>query len=114
MGYDPVHAKYSPGMYLITKTLEGLREGGVDSDIRLVDWGLGDAQYKQVLGDSNWTETSVRIFGSTVRGIWLKLVTTPVAMADAWFKRVLSDSGALQSIKTKWRRELVAKAPKGE
>jgi hypothetical protein len=109
MGYDPIHAKYSPGMYLITKTLEDLCVGEVDSSIGLVDWGLGDAQYKQLLGDNSWTEANVRLFGPTVKGLALKTLIIPIAMADAWLKRSLAHSGLLQNVKTRWRQRLMRK-----
>jgi hypothetical protein len=107
MGYDPIHAKYSPGMYLITKTLEDLCAD--DPTVKLVDWGLGDAQYKQVLGDNSWTEANVRLFGPTLKGMALKIITIPIAIADAWLKRTLANSGLLQNVKTRWRQHLMKK-----
>lgn len=109
LGYDPIDAKYSPGMYLITKTLESLCHSEIDSTIRKVDWGLGDAQYKQVLSDSTWTEANVRIFGTTLRGMTIKATIVPIATVDTWLKRALVNSGLLQNIKTRWRRHLLQK-----
>lgn len=107
MGYDPIVAKYSPGMYLITKTLEGLCDSKIDSTIKKVDWGLGDAQYKQVLSDISWNEANVRMFGPTLRGVAIKAVVVPVTIIDSWLKIILAHSGILQSIKTRWRRRLL-------
>lgn len=109
MGYDPGHARHSPGMHLIVKTLESLCTGNDDPGLREVDWGLGDAQYKEVLGDYSWTEANIRIFGPHLRGTALRLLTTPIATADAWLKRTLAHSGSLQSMKTRWRRHLADK-----
>ncbi|MDW5265951.1 MULTISPECIES: GNAT family N-acetyltransferase [Acidobacteriaceae] len=109
LGYDPINARYSPGMYLITKTLEGLCDSEIDSTIKKVDWGLGDAQYKQVLGDSSWTEANVRIFGTSLKGVAIKAMIVPIATVDIWLKRALANSGLLQKIKTRWRHHLVEK-----
>ncbi|PAX07058.1 GNAT family N-acetyltransferase [Sphingomonas lenta] len=44
--YDPAYAKHSPGKLLYTRNLVALVERGVE----LVDWGMGDSGYKQVIG----------------------------------------------------------------
>jgi len=44
--YDPAYAKHSPGKLLYTRNLIELADGGVE----LVDWGMGDSGYKQVIG----------------------------------------------------------------
>lgn len=44
--YDPAYAKHSPGKLLYTRNLVALAERGVE----LVDWGMGDSGYKQVIG----------------------------------------------------------------
>ena len=45
-GYDPAFAKQSPGKLLQYRNLIAARARG----IRLVDWGMGDSGYKQVMG----------------------------------------------------------------
>lgn len=44
--YDPAYGRHSPGKLLQTRNLTGLAERGV----RVVDWGMGDSGYKQVIG----------------------------------------------------------------
>jgi CelD/BcsL family acetyltransferase involved in cellulose biosynthesis len=44
--YDPAYAKHSPGKLLYTRNLVD----AVGRGIRLVDWGMGDSGYKQVIG----------------------------------------------------------------
>ena len=44
--YDPAYAKHSPGKLLYTRNLLDLADKGVE----LVDWGMGDSGYKQVIG----------------------------------------------------------------
>jgi hypothetical protein len=111
MGYDSAHAKYSPGMYLVMKAAEEMCTSYSDEPIRRIDWGLGDAQYKEVLGDCSWKEVQIQVFGTTMRGVGASLVRTPIALTDLLLKRVLSGSGVLQSVKTKWRKHLREREP---
>ncbi len=106
MGYDTEYAKYSPGMYLVVKAVAELCDSYPGEAVRHIDWGLGDAQYKEVLGDCSWMEAQIRVFAPTPRGIGINLVRTPIALVDLLLKRILSRSGALQLVKTKWRRRL--------
>lgn len=106
MGYDPAYGKYSPGMYLVMKSVEELCDSRLDENVRGIDWGLGDAQYKEVLGGSSWMESQIQVFGPTVKGVGATLVRTPIALTDLFLKRALSRSGALQRVKTKWRNHL--------
>ena len=106
MGYDQAYGKYSPGMYLVVKAVEQLCDSYPHEAVRHIDWGLGDAQYKEVLGDCSWMEAQVQVFAPTVRGTGINLVKTPIALIDLLLKRALSRSGALQRVKTKWRRRI--------
>ena len=45
-GYDPAFARQSPGKLLQYRNLVAAKARG----IRLVDWGMGDSGYKQVMG----------------------------------------------------------------
>jgi hypothetical protein len=104
MGYEPTYADYSPGMYLVVRTLETLSANDPADIVREVDWGLGDAQYKKVLGDTSWTEANVQILGATGKGRVLQYVMVPIAKANTWLKNTLANLGYLQKLKTNWRR----------
>jgi hypothetical protein len=106
MGYDPAYGKYSPGMYLVVKSVEELCDLRSKEPVRCIDWGLGDAQYKEVLGGSSWTESQIQVFGPTAKGVGATLLRTPIALTDLFLKRALSRSGALQRVKTRWRNHL--------
>ena len=60
VGYDAEFGKYSPGMYLVMKVVEGFCDGHREG-VTEVDFGTGHAQYKQVLSNQEWRETSVYI-----------------------------------------------------
>ena len=103
LGYDPEYAKYSIGMYLVVTVLENFIIHAVTDQPERIDWGLGDAQYKEVLGDQNWQETSLYIFAKTFRGILLNTFRTPVVFIDEILKKVLERTKLLQKVKKIWR-----------
>lgn len=102
IGYDAELGKYSPGMYLTTKVIEGFCDGNREG-VTAIDFAPGNAQYKEVLSNQEWRETCVHIFAPTLKGIYLNLTTTLVGGIDQAIKKALSGTGLLQKIKKRWR-----------
>ena len=109
MGYDPEYSKYSPGMYLIMRVIEDISNQG---EVRAIDFGLGDAQYKQILGNVQWQDVSAYIFGPTLRSLGLSAIRTPASLIDRAAKMVLEESALLVRIKKLWRKHLISQALK--
>jgi Acetyltransferase (GNAT) domain len=103
MGYDPEYSKYAPGNILTMQVVERLCDSG---EVDRIDFGLGDAEWKQKLADSEWHEASSYLFGCTGKGWWLNALRTPTMLADQTLRRVLQKSTGWSRIKTKWRRQL--------
>jgi CelD/BcsL family acetyltransferase involved in cellulose biosynthesis len=104
MGYDPALGKYSPGMFLAVKVIEELCNGSDSGgQIYKIDFGLGDAQYKEVLGDSEWSDASLYIFPCSFKGIGLNVVRTSAAILERVARRALEESGLLGKVKKMWR-----------
>jgi hypothetical protein len=101
-GFDPKYRNYEPGVYLFMKMLEDLCRIGV----KVVDFGFGDALYKRRFGNRSWEETSVFLFPPTCKGIALNTAKSLTAGLSEIGNRLLSRSGALQHIKTRWRNRL--------
>jgi GNAT acetyltransferase-like protein len=99
VGYDPSYRRYSPGTYLLTKMIEDFCNNGVGT----VDFGLGDAEYKQRFGNLSWQEGSVLIFGAGLRGLAINAVRTPAIVVDRLTRRALEQSGLLSGAKKIWR-----------
>jgi hypothetical protein len=106
MGYDPAYAKNSPGMYLIMKCIEEFCAKADQKELSSIDWGLGDAQYKEVLGTEQWSEAAILIFSPSSKGVALNALRTPLSVAERFIKAGLSNSDMLQRVKTKWRKRL--------
>jgi hypothetical protein len=102
LAFDAEFAKYSPGMFLLLKVIEGFCEGNRDG-ITGVDFGPGNAQYKEVLSNQRWQETSAYIFATSLKGVSLNLLRTLIGGMDQTTKKVLSSTGLLQKIKKGWR-----------
>jgi hypothetical protein len=110
MGYDPQFAKYSPGMFLIMSVVEsfcGCNNGG----IREINFGHGDAQYKELLGNCEWQESSVYLFSPTVRGTYLAALRGVTAVIDSGIRGALSRAGLAAKMKKLWRQRLRVKNP---
>jgi len=108
LAYDAEFEKYSPGMCLIIKVMEGFCDGNREG-ITEVDFATGFAQYKKVLSNREWEEESVFIFASSVKGISLNLIRTFFSGIDQAAKKALVSTNLLQRIKKRWRTHARAK-----
>jgi hypothetical protein len=108
IGYDNGFAKYSPGMFLQTKVIEGFCDGNREG-VTGIDFGPGNAQYKELLSNQRWRETAVYIFAPSLKGISLNVVRSIVVGMDQTIKRVLARTNLLQRIKKSWRAHATPK-----
>jgi len=102
LAYDAEFGKYSPGMFLILKVIEGFCDGNRDG-VTEVDFATGYAQYKAVLANREWSEVSVYIFAPSFKGISLNIVRSFIGAIDRALKRALVHTKLLQRIKKSWR-----------
>jgi hypothetical protein len=109
MGYDSAHAKYSPGMYLILQGIERLCQETGPNRVTELDFGLGDAQYKQVLGTDGWMEESLYLYSPSLRGAVLNLSRTLTGMIERSARAVLRKLQLENYFKASWRKRLAAK-----
>jgi CelD/BcsL family acetyltransferase involved in cellulose biosynthesis len=103
VGYDPEYSAYSPGMYLMIRAIEGFCNRNGDEKVSVVDFGLGDAQYKEELCNSRWQDATVYLFAPTLRGLALNAVRTPIILLDRIGRKVLERAKLLQRVKKMWR-----------
>jgi CelD/BcsL family acetyltransferase involved in cellulose biosynthesis len=106
MGYDPDYGKYSPGMYLIIHVIEDFCKRSGEGEVAAIDFGLGDAQYKEILGNLTWQDVSFYVFAPTPRGIALNALRTPIKFLDQWSKNLLARTKLLQKVKRTWRHQV--------
>jgi hypothetical protein len=113
MGYNPEHSKYSPGLYLVTRVIEDFCKSGEQRKVDAVDFGLGDAEYKETLCNVQWQDASTYVFAPTARGLLLNAIRTPILLFDRFTKRALERTGLLAKMKRLWRNQVALKPPAG-
>jgi Acetyltransferase (GNAT) domain len=107
-GYDPAFSKLAPGMYLLLKALELLCESNSDGRLTQADFGLGDAEWKIIIGDQEWEDAPLSIFAPNAKGRLLRRTRGAAEAFDATAKRLLTRFQLLAKVKRLWRRELSA------
>ena len=84
--YDPALRKYELGTIVFMRMIEDLVADG----IKTVDFGFGDAFYKERFGDQSWKEVSLYIFAPTVKGITCNFLRTVTSVISRFGKTVLA------------------------
>ena len=100
-GYDPDLAHLRIGTYLLLKVLEELCD---DEGVRLVDFGIGDAEFKERFGTRSWREGNVLIYAPTVRGARINVTRTALESGIGATKRLAGRSRLAGSLKRRFRR----------
>jgi GNAT acetyltransferase-like protein len=102
-GYDPEYKKYELGTLTFIKMVEQL----CHERVAAIDFGLGDALYKQRFGDQSWHEAAVKMFCPALHGMMLNIVRTSIEAPALWFRSFLRVTNLQQRVKTFWRRQLL-------
>jgi hypothetical protein len=98
LAFDPAFSQFAPGMYLLLETIGRLASephGSADC----VDFGGGEAPYKERLGNVDRHESHIWIFAPRAVGIGLNLLRSTVGVTTFSVKRVLRASGMFGSLK---------------
>jgi CelD/BcsL family acetyltransferase involved in cellulose biosynthesis len=103
-GYDPAHAELRAGRYVMVKLIQDLCG---DESIHALDYGFGDAEYKQLFGDRNWVEQDVIIWAPSARGIRINVIRTTLRGLNAVARAVVGHR-LLDRVKRRWRARLAA------
>lgn len=101
-GYDSTYRKYEIGTILLMKVLQD----HCGTKIECVDFGLGDAGYKQRFASDHFMENSIYVFSSSVRGFCLYGFYRAMVIGTRLAKKLLDRLSITQRVKTYWRRKL--------
>lgn len=99
-GYNPIYRPYEIGTILLLKVIESF----CGTDITTIDFGLGDAEYKQRFGTEHFQECSLLVFKKGLKGRGLHTLHWIATAFGDFAKRLLDKLNATQRIKTFWRR----------
>ena len=104
MGYDPAFRRYSLGTYLLIRVIEAFYGKEQAHRVSEIDFGLGDAQYKEMLGNRSWQEANIYVFAPTLKGVGLNAYRSPAILLDRCVRKALERTQLLQRVKRTWRR----------
>jgi hypothetical protein len=103
IGFDPALARYSPGMYLSLSVIGDFCDHKVTHEIRQINFGPGDAEYKAILSNISFEEGAMQLYGRSLSGLGTKFFFMPVVFGDRFAKRLLSKNKLLAKAKRLWR-----------
>ena len=106
LGFDPAFAKFRPGNIVFTRMIEHLCDGG----IKRLDFGSGDALYKDRFGNTRWSEVSIYQFAAQTRLLLISMLRTLLMSLDLLGRFLLRSAKSIQSLKTYWRKRLAKPA----
>lgn len=104
-GYDPGLAGYELGTVLLMKIFQEY----CGTEVATVNFGLGDAGYKQRFASDHFVLTTLYVFSRTLRGLRLNVLRSSLAFSTKLGKAVLNRLQVTQRVKTLWRRRMRAR-----
>ena len=102
-GYDAWFASLSIGTYLLLHLIDDLCKR---DDARVLDYGVGDAEYKRRFGTTSWLEGNVFVYATTFRGIRINLTRAVLLAGVRGAKRIADRGGFAKTLKQRWRKSL--------
>ena len=103
LSFDPVFSPFSPGLYLVMKVIDDLYSDVSPERVRLVDFGIGDATYKDRLANRARRESDLYVFEPSIKGRAIGTLHATSLLLGGWSKQLLATTGALDAFRRKWR-----------
>ena len=76
-------------------------------EARVVDYGVGDADYKKRFGTRSTREGNVVVYAPTARAVTVNLVRSALVATVGLGKRALKRSDLYRRVKREWRSRLL-------
>lgn len=106
MGFDPEYSKYEPGMYLVISVIEETCRENQTQKAARIDFGIGDSEWKSILGNQSWREELVSIFAPTATAVGVNSLQTLVAAINHAGRAILRRTNLLPRVKRAWRSRI--------
>lgn len=106
MAFDREYGKYAPGMYLVINAIEEIRREDGNQEAARIDFGIGNSEWKSILGNQSSREELVCIFAPTATAIGVNSLQTLVAAIDRVGRAILRRSNLLPHVKRAWRNRI--------
>jgi hypothetical protein len=104
-GYDPQLRQFELGTQMFLHMADDL----VSEGVRQIDFGLGDALYKTRFGDHSFREGSFHLYGPRFAPLAVRCARGFMQSVDMGTRRLLATFGAINSVKTFWRRRIAGR-----
>jgi CelD/BcsL family acetyltransferase involved in cellulose biosynthesis len=105
-GFDTAYAEHRVGTYLLLRVIE---DAIADPDLHMVDFGPGDAAYKQQFSSESRQERNVVVFAPTFRGRRLNASRTLILAPARGARLLLDETGLTTRVRARWRRRVQAR-----
>ena len=105
IGCDPAYGNSRIGTVLFIKVLDRITG---KTELKTMDFGFGDAEYKQRFGDNRWQEISFEIYSLSMKSVYVLTLRTILSSTDRVLKFLMEKMGITAQIKKIWRRVLRA------
>jgi CelD/BcsL family acetyltransferase involved in cellulose biosynthesis len=102
-GFDHAYASHRVGIYLLMHLIE---DACADPALAVIDFGPGDAPYKQQFSNESDRERSVVVFARTFRGRRINAWRTAILGAGLLARRAADAADLTERIKSRWRGRL--------
>jgi hypothetical protein len=103
-GYDPAFGKYEPGTILLDHMIKEVSSSC--PHIKNMDYGFGEALYKKRFSNERWHEYSLMVTAPSIKGYCINVFNTANRFASKLFLAVIQRFGAVQRLKSAWRKHL--------
>jgi hypothetical protein len=105
-GYDPDLRDYQIGTQTFIRMVDELAKEGIQK----LDFGLGNASYKQRFGDQFLREKTIWLFAPTVKGLALRSMLRLSTILNSAARQILQKLKLTDRLKTSWRRRLAKRS----
>jgi CelD/BcsL family acetyltransferase involved in cellulose biosynthesis len=102
-GFDARYSEQRVGLYLLMRVIE---DAIADPDLTVLDFGPGDAAYKQQFSSESFSEREVVVFAPTWRGVRANAMRTPVLGTALVARHVLDAAQLTDRVRSTWRGRL--------
>jgi CelD/BcsL family acetyltransferase involved in cellulose biosynthesis len=102
-GFDPDYASHRVGVFLLMHVIE---DAIADPELGVLDYGPGDAPYKQQFSSEGRLERSVVVFGPSFRGRRINAARTAILGSGLIARRALDAGGLTERVRSGWRSRL--------
>jgi hypothetical protein len=102
-GFDPNLKKYELGTMLFLHMLKDSIEGSV----KLLDFGSGEAEYKERFGNSQIQEADYYLFSFSIKVLFINISHVISKTSENMIKKIIGDHKILKLIKSKWRSSVI-------